>query len=186
MTGMKEWPRPDPEKVTKLEGAERCLKTAIILFFHDEDMLAIHALVAGAHEVLRTLLLKRSERGSSIKDSVMIKPECAKEFTDLMNSTQNFLKHADRDPDAVHDFYPNATVFWMFDCMDMHQRLTGTRKYKVFHIFIMWFVLEHPQYLNMGALRDDAQAFRDGHGVSKSHFYELVKNPALLPIKDLL
>lgn len=45
--------RPEPEKVTKLEGAERLLKTAIRLFFEDDDMLAVHALASGAHEVLR-------------------------------------------------------------------------------------------------------------------------------------
>lgn len=186
MSGPTDKPNPTAEKVTKLEGAERCLKTAIRLFFQDGDMLAIHALVAGAHEVLRTLLVNQSVRGSSIKDSEFIRPECVKEFNEIMNSTQNFLKHADRDPDGIHDFYPNATVFWMFDCMDMYQRLTGSRKFKIFHIFIMWFVLEHPRYLNMSSLKNDAEAFRARHGVSKSLFYELVKDPALLPINELV
>src|ERR1700687_924232 len=87
------------ENVTKLEGAERLLKAAITLFFEGGDMLAVHALVAGTHEVLRTLLIRKGLKISIIRDHDFIRPEFAGEYHRLMNRTQNFLKHADTDSD---------------------------------------------------------------------------------------
>ena len=178
--------RPEPEKVTKLAGAERLLKTAISLYFEDGDMLAVHSLAAGAHAVLRTLLVKRGLRGSNIKDSDVIRSEYFEEYIGLMNSTQNFLKHADRDPDGIHDFYPESTGFWIFDCVDMYHRLTGRTKYKVFHIFKIWFLAKHPHYLKEGAYKDQVKALCAKIDLSKHHFSEIIKDPSLFPMNDLI
>ena len=177
---------PPPENVTKLEGAERLLKTSIRLFFEEGDMLAIHALVAGAHEVLRTLLSKRNQKGSFIKDNDYIRSEHLSEYLKHMNRTQNFLKHADRDPDEVLDFYQAATPFWIFDSIGMYIKLNGSMKHKAFLLFFAWFAQEHPGLLKQGALADKVNLFKSNSCVTKEHFADLMRNPGLFDSKDYL
>lgn len=177
---------PSQENVTKLEGAERLLITSIRLYFEEGDMLAVHALVAGAHEVLRTLLLKRNEIGSFIKDNDHIRPEHIGEYLNHMNRTQNFLKHADRDPDEALDFYPAATPFWIFDSIGMYIRLNGRMKYKAFLVFVAWFAQEHPGYLKKGALADKVNLFKANSCVTKDHFAKILREPGLFDLKDFI
>lgn len=174
---------PPPEKITKLEGAERLLKTSIHLFFDERDMLAIQALVAGAHEVLRTLLAKKKQIGSFIKDNDHIRPEYLREYLNHLNRTQNFLKHADKDPDGILDFYEAATPFWILDAIGMYVRLTGSMKHEVFFIFFGWFAQEYPKVLNEGPLLNAVNQFNPSW--EKKDYLDLIENPGLLGSKGV-
>ncbi|ALA60203.1 hypothetical protein [Nitrospira moscoviensis] len=179
-----EYKRPEPEKITKLEGAERLLKAAIRLFFEEGDMLAVHSLAAAAHEVLRNLLAKNNQTGSFIKDNDYIAQTHAKEYYDHMNRPHNFLKHADRDPDGVLDFYQDATPFWILDGIGMYIKLTGNMRYKVFLLFFAWFAQQYPRMLKQDSdLAHLVERFARESIISKRHFAEIIGNPDLLDAK---
>ena len=171
---------PIPQKVTKIEGAERLLKTAILLFFEERDLLAIHGLVAGAHEVIYTLLAKNNQATSFIRNNDYIRPEYAREYHEHMNRPQNFLKHADRDPDGILDFYEKGTPMWIFDAIGMYAKLTGSLKHREFFLFFVWFSHEYPQLLKKGPLLDMVNKFNARHSVSKNTLAEIIRRPWLI------
>jgi len=175
--------KPNVQKVSKLEGAERLLKASVRLFFEEIDILAVHSLAAAAHEVLRTLLLREGKKGSFLKDNDYIKPEYAKEYHDLMNHPQNFLKHADRDPEGVLDFYEDGTPFWILDAIGLYTKLTGKMQHRDFFIFFAWFAQQYPMMLKKGALQALVAEAALKAIVSKQHFLQILKNPSLLITK---
>ena len=184
MTEYKEEIPSPPEKVAKLEGAERLLKTAIQLFFDDGDMLSVHALVAGAHEVLRTLLSKTGFAASLLKDNPTVRREKLKEVRLQMNHTQNFLKHANDDPDGILDYYEAETPFWIYDAIQMHSKLPGSSKFRAFSLFITWFVLEYPTLLSDPSTEKTVSELSNHAPNSRSKFGEMLKNPDKYPIRD--
>jgi hypothetical protein len=44
-------------KITKMDAAKRQVRTAIKLWFMEEDPVSIHTLVSAAHEIIHTLLI---------------------------------------------------------------------------------------------------------------------------------
>jgi hypothetical protein len=113
-------------KISKLDAARRQLETAIILYFHEGDPISIHTLAGAAYEVLRGL---NKARGGPpmIKDWVAdyIKPEFVNEIRTALNASQNFLKHADRDADAVLEYEPGQADFLLLDACWAYRRLAG-------------------------------------------------------------
>ena len=173
---------PKSEKITKLEGAERNLKTAIQLFFDNGDMLSVHALVAGAHEVLHTLLLKSGIKASLIKDNPTIRKEKLKEFRSLMNRTQNFLKHADTDPHDTLKYYEAETPFWIHDAIRMHKILLKASDSRTFLIFEIWFLREYPTIFGDEAKEDTIRALKFRYPTSREQLGEILKNPDKYPV----
>lgn len=184
MTEYKEEIPSPPEKVAKLEGAERLLKTAIQLFFDDGDMLSVHALVAGAHEVLRTLLSNSGVAASLIKDNPTVRREKLKEFRFQMNRTQNFLKHANEDPDGILDYYEAETPFWIYDAIQMHSKLPGSAKYRAFLMFHTWFLREYPTVVSDPTIEAKLLELKDRYPISRKKMSEMLKNPDMYPIRD--
>lgn len=139
-------PKDDFQLITKVEVSERLLKTAVDLFFENKDMLAIHALSSAAHEVLHAIL-KKNRRASLMKDNPRIRPEKAKEFHKILHETQNFIKHGTKDPKVALSYSPDETIMWLFDAVQMYQRVTGTMKFKKFGLFSIWFHLRYKDLL---------------------------------------
>ncbi len=179
------WPS---EHVSKFDAARRQLRTAIRLFFEEADSVSIHTLTAASHELLRTLV--KAEGGSSIlKDSDLIKPEHRKEYEHIMNRPQNFFKHADRDPKEVIDFQPKTTPFWILDCIMMDARLAGRRfVLREFRVFMIWHMLEYPQFLKPEAEDLIPENFRQAvqqFGRTKQFFRIMIEKPDLCPMLDV-
>ncbi|VWD51581.1 hypothetical protein [Burkholderia contaminans] len=93
-------------RISKLEAARRHLRAAIVLLFNGADPVVVHTLV-GVASVLAADLAKHhhpdAQWESWAQDANGIS---AQEYFAIARSTQNFLKHADRDVDAVHEFEP--------------------------------------------------------------------------------
>jgi hypothetical protein len=158
------------EIVTKVEGAERLLRTGVDLFFENKDMLSIHALSSAAHEVLHTLLKTQGKRVSLMEDNPFLRKDKAKEYHDLIHRTQNFLKHAAKDPKERMQYYKAQTPYWLFDAIQLYVQLTGNIKYKIFALYVMWFKLEHRYLLDEKAVEQlltmvsvDAQYLKDNY-----------------------
>lgn len=108
-------------------------------------MIAVHTLAAAALQVLADLGANAGVE-SMVKNPQSVRPEKRKFVADLMNATQNFFKHADRDPEAILDFYPDATPFYIVDAALMCEALQGhsSAAGKAFHV---WFMLNYPDIL---------------------------------------
>lgn len=103
--------------ISKTVAAERQLNTAIRLFFENRDNLSSYALAVASREIMDDLIQNRSTElyqqeltrvgdpqkvWLSYKDEmqIRIKPDHYSDFLQLDRNWQNFLKHADRDPNA--------------------------------------------------------------------------------------
>jgi hypothetical protein len=125
--------------LTKLDAARRQLDTAIELYFGERDPVAIHALAAGAFEVV-TALCARAGQPDELFDLVV--PERRGEVLRWWRAAQNFVKHADRDPDAVLEFDPEFTDVVLVLAVRRYSSLSpATFSMRGMHA---WFFLHNP------------------------------------------
>lgn len=66
----------------------------------------------------------------------------------------------------------------------MYTRLTGGLKFKVFHVFCVWFAIEYPHLVKKGLSEEEKNLAASG--ASKRVFAQIVRNPSLLHMKDLV
>ena len=90
-------------KVNKSEAAQRQIDAAIRMLYAGEDPVAVHTLTMAAFHVVCDLNSKDADSLMQADLELLINPGMESEFWRGMNSLANFLKHADTDPDAVHD-----------------------------------------------------------------------------------
>ena len=89
---------------TKSQAATRQLDEAIILLFADHDLLAIRTLAAAAHGILADLVDQKKPNGSWRAKVIENSGLSNRDALTILNSAQNYLKHADRDPNAELSF----------------------------------------------------------------------------------
>ena len=116
-------------RANKLEAAGRLINSAIRMLFAQEDPLAVYAIAHSAFNVLRDLCEKNDDQGFYKQFTDNIRPGMEKEFWKEMNKPWNFLKHADRDPEAslegVSEELNEATLFMATQLYnDLGQKLT--------------------------------------------------------------
>lgn len=174
------------ERVSKLDAARRQLRTAIRLFFEDGDAVSIHTLNAAAEGLLRDLLAAGG-RKSPLREveEDWIKPEHWKDYLALTNAPRNFFKHADRNPNEVLEFRPEATAFSLLESMIMYRLLTG-RMLREGHVFWAWFAVSHPDLLKPSTVRDSVITLRADVGSvsSKAAFRQVLYRADLFPNAD--
>lgn len=124
------------EVVTKLDAAQRQLAVAIRMFFERKDMIAVHTLAAAAQELLVDLAKPRGIE-------TIFEHERLKGMRRVFRMSQNFLKHADKDPEGKLPFVPEATKFHLFDAAVISHKLTGRMLPEV-AAFLAWFIKEFP------------------------------------------
>lgn len=132
-------------QLTKVDAAIRQLDTAIELFFEKRDPVSVRTLVGAAGRILSDLVEHKkpgtSWRSNTVKSMPMLN---AKEVYEILNSTPNFLKHADDDPNAVHIFTEgeNEDLIFMatLECGEIHPT---TLQMQVFQI---WYMAAYPDY----------------------------------------
>ena len=129
--------------IAKTDVAERQLNTAIRLFFENRDHLSSYALAVASREITDAVIQSRCELyqhelarvGDPLKVrlsyrdelEVLIEPKFHKNFKTLDHKWQNFLKHADRDPDAgIEPFTTKQlalvilTAIWNYTLLTQH------------------------------------------------------------------
>jgi len=138
----------EPElKITKLDAARRQLKTAVRLYFNDEDAVSIHTLACASHEILATLKSKKCDYPMIMSDHLINEPY-KKEFRQIISAPKNFFKHADKDANATMDFNPKINEYFLLDACEAYELLTGEKE-PYFTIFRAWFVSQHPEIMNL-------------------------------------
>lgn len=139
-------PTQAKEQVTKLNAARRQLDEAIAMFFRGADAIAVHTLAAASAQILCDLCRSRGI-GRRIRDGVdTVRPELRKEWVQAVKQSENFFKHADRDPDEVHEFNPMTTLFFMFDATQMFAQMANGMSHEM-TVYNAWFLLCCPDAL---------------------------------------
>ena len=95
------------------------MDSAIALYFDEGDPVSVHTLVGAAHILIDLCTAAKQE--SVIQRHV--RPEKRWEFEGAIREPQNFLKHADKYPDAVLDFEPHATELMLLLDIETYREL---------------------------------------------------------------
>jgi hypothetical protein len=162
--------------ITKTDAAERQLNTAIRLFFENRDHLSSYALAVASREVTDGVIQSRRSElyerelvrlgdpqkvrlsyWEEINDRID-KDKLGQNFAKLHNKWQNFLKHAQTDPDA--EIEPFATKHLALVILTAIQNYTLLTQHWTAEMvtFFGWFVVAEAQLVKLapGDVMDEA------------------------------
>jgi hypothetical protein len=135
-------------QVSKIDAAHSQLRTAIKMWFYDEDYISAHTLAYAAYEIVQALSkAKNPKRPDLLLDSSQIKPDKRKEFNQLFREAANFFKHADRDPHATIEFSPGLTELFIYFAIKGIE-LCGVPPARELVIFISWLQIRTPALMS--------------------------------------
>jgi hypothetical protein len=131
-----------PTPVTKIEAAMRQLDVAIWLFFVEADPISVRTLAGAATTVLADLIESKDRNGSwrsrIIEDTGLPRAQ----VLSIINETQNFFKHADRDPDMSLLFNDEENDDLLFvgvlECGEIHPTSLHMQAFQI------WYMAAHP------------------------------------------
>jgi hypothetical protein len=136
-----------PLKISKLDAARRQLRTAITLWFNDDDPVAIHALAFASYEILHAVSKKRDpNRRKLVFDSDLFPEEFRKELKIGFKKAAHFFKHADRDPEAIIEFNPimsECFIIFAITALQVCGESIGVEEIA----FLLWIHIHKPHLL---------------------------------------
>jgi hypothetical protein len=133
--------------ITKLEAARRQIDFAIAQHFSEGDPFAIHTVIAAAFGILRALAKRKGNLRIEQAFTDRIRPGMENQFWNFLNRVSNFLKHADRDPDATLDDVNEGTnEATLFVVSIYYTELVGAPS-DAMRIYQAWYGLLHPKVL---------------------------------------
>lgn len=76
-------------------------------------------------------------------------PDLADDVVAAIRRYQNFLKHADRDPDDILDFDPSATEYLLLECALLYVEHVNSSPGLTpgINAFQSWFMVHHPELM---------------------------------------
>lgn len=133
-------------KVSKIDAAKRQLRTAILLWFLDEDPVSIHTLTAAAHEIIHRLFRQKG-LSDLFFDSRQFKKEKQGEINKQTKKIAAFFKHADSMPEPDIDFAPDLNIALIMIILDGLARMDEPLS-KIEDGFRLWYWLHYPGMLH--------------------------------------
>ena len=126
-------------RLSKRKTARRQLETAVELYFHHGDDVAIHTLVAAAYGLVGEL---NEHRGGEpmLKDlHVFLNSDEAKRVLKYASRSDIFIKHSDKDPNAIGEVDPRWSGLMLWEACRKYCELTGELN-KALIAYVFWFV----------------------------------------------
>lgn len=149
------------QPIAKIDAARRQLLAAIHIHWYLDEPLAVYTLAANSWEVADALINHQGGKLRMIDQFVAAHGRPAKDFRDQLNGPRNFLKHADRDPDAllasISDEDCDSTVG--VACLD-YMVASGRSPY-ILGLFMTWYAALYPAKTG-DFLRNEAEAVFPG------------------------
>ncbi len=138
--------------ISKSDAAKRQLESAIRLYFSQGDPVSIHTLTSAAYNIVRDINKKRAGKPLFAKERFLeyVKAGHEKEVRDLINTAENFFKHADRDCEATIDFNPRQSEFLLLEACGTYGKLTGEFP-PLFRLYQTWFIANNQRLFNFPA-----------------------------------
>jgi len=175
---------PPVLKLIKLDCARRQLEIAIELYFMERDPVSIHTLAGAVYQLLADLNKHRGGKPmlaepESLKGIVIPGKEI--ELSRMMSKAENFFKHADRDPEEVIDFHPEANEHIIWEACIKYAELAGEQTPGM-QAMNLWFQVRHPEVFTFEQWRKDRlkQAQLWMKTMTKGQFYKEFIGVALL------
>lgn len=134
-------------KINKSEAARRQVDAAIRMLYSAEDPVGIHTLAMAGFQILRDLASQRDDSYMEKVIGLMIKPDKKEAFWGAMNSFSNFLKHADRDPDGIHDGVDEEVNDVTLFVACLYYQDLGHQFTPEMSAHVGWFTALHPEFL---------------------------------------
>jgi hypothetical protein len=136
--------KPPMLQLSKFDVAERQLNQAVApFFFREEDPVSIHTLTEAAAQVLYDLREKFGGT-SLLRDNDRIRDEYKHEWNASLVRSRNFFKHADRDPNDVHEFREEFNHFSLIEAVNLY--LAAKRSWTPESVlFFAWFMTNYPK-----------------------------------------
>jgi hypothetical protein len=175
--------------ITKTDAAEHQLNTAIRLFFENRDHLSSYALAVASRELTDDVIQSRyselyqrelARLGDpqrvrlSYRDElkILMKPEFYKTFLTLDRKWQNFLKHADKDPDA--EIEPLKTkLLALVIVWAIKNYIVLTRNWTIeMKVFFVWFAIAEPQLVKSAPEDEMSKAIAEMRGYISVNPYD--------------
>ena len=160
--------KPNSEPISKIEAAFRQLRTAVLLFFSDQDPVAVHTLAAAAHEILRQLAERKGiPVGLAPAEMVAVLPGMTpEEAKAALSVTAGFFKHAGRDPnDSIH-FQPEINDHFLYEAVCLYEELTS-RHHPEFEHLKMIVTMRNPHLLPVSIAADERAKWEERAGKLK-------------------
>ncbi len=133
--------------ITKIEAAQRQLRTAITLWFNEGDEISIHALAFAAYEVMHTLSKRRNPyRRDLLFDTLVIKDEYRNDFNIQLKKTASFFKHANRETETEIEFDPEISEMFILYAL-AGRELYGHPQSMEESAYLWWMQLNKPSML---------------------------------------
>lgn len=162
-------------QITKIDAARRQVETAIHLWLDSSDPVSVHTLAAAAHQVLHDLGTKQGHP-SILRGLIVVRPEYRKKVAKALVKAENFLKHADKDPQQVLDFNPEATEILLLDAVITYEIFTG-KVVPLLSTFKLWMFLNRPEFMEKEVmdkvLKQNPSIAADTTLFSKQEFFKL-------------
>ena len=129
-------------EVSKRDAANRQLNEAIHLFFEQRDPVAIHTLIGSASLILSDLVEANNPEKSWDKSAQQDNELDKKSYYKIMRKTQNFIKHANSDPDETLSFdVTEAPALAMFSILNNGE--LGGMLSREQPFFQLWYLAVH-------------------------------------------
>jgi hypothetical protein len=124
------------------------------LHFGGVDPVSAHTLAAAACEILRDVAKRKGVHHPYHNEVLpLVGPEKVPEFRRLIREDQNFLKHADRDPEGSMTLNPEFTECLLFEGARAHFALAGYETPET-RVFAIWFCCKYPDVILDGPHKD--------------------------------
>jgi hypothetical protein len=133
-------------RINKMDAACRQINAAIRMTFDGEDPVAIHSVIAAGHRIIKDICEQRGDIESYLRFTDWIVPGHERDFWNAMNASANFIKHADRDAEAIHELDDEASDYMIVYAAKWYADL-GNSTSPEMKAFATWWVLQHPEMI---------------------------------------
>lgn len=142
-------------EISKLGAARRQILAALHLHWYANEPIAVYTLAANSWEVCNSLL-KRDDKIRIVQEITDTYGAPPKEIIDLINAPRNFVKHADRDPDAVFPEIKeeDCDAVLLTACLD-YMFANGRSPY-IMGVFLSWYSGIYQEKID-GFMRETAE-----------------------------
>ena len=116
------------------------------MFFRGDEPLAVHLCSNSAMRICRDIVKRRMPQDDLLAQYV--KPEYQKTFETQISSLNNFLKHADRDPDQLYEYHSSLidiNYFALGLACQYYARIKEAPRDFWIYSFSTWILMKSPE-----------------------------------------
>jgi len=134
-------------QIEKVEAARRQIDAAIRWLFAKGDPVAIFTVASAGYRILRDIAEIRGNVGIHQSQKDIIRPGKEKEYWKFINAPVNFLKHAEKDPDATFQGFKEEYIDVTISIACLYYHGLGYKITTEMHLFSVWYMIQHPNII---------------------------------------